>query len=47
MKNEWDMFATVQQQLDAGAEPVTIYMESIKKCGAIGLSGHRHRFRWH
>jgi hypothetical protein len=28
MKNEWDMFAAVQQQLDAGAELVTIYMTS-------------------
>ena len=22
-------------------------VESIKKCGAIGLSGHLQRFRWH
>lgn len=28
MKNEWDMFAAVQQQLASGAELVTIYMTS-------------------
>ena len=28
MKNEWDMFAAVRKQLDAGAQLVTIYLTS-------------------